>query len=226
MRCLSSLVLSFCLFFTVAISAATAQSYYVTDTLVLTVRSNTGNDYEVLARLTSNTPVTILDEQGNYYKIRTPNGIEGFTMKAYITDETPKTIIIDELRTELESLREQYEQQQQRLKTFDEMGVDGDHLAELTNQLEIARLELQQMTERYNSLRDENADVLQLSEEKQHLEEQNELLTTELTILREENRNFHRSNMIQWFFAGAVVFFGGWLIGKVSRKKQRGFSRF
>ncbi len=226
MRSLLSPALGICLLLTLLQGSAAAQTQYVTDSLILTVRSNTTNNYEVLARLTSNTPVTVLGEQGNFYRIRTPNGVEGYTMKSYITEETPKTLIIDELRSDLESLRERYEQQRQQLAVFDEMGVDGDHLAELTDQLETARLELQQMTERYNSLREESTDVLQLSEEKQYLAEQNELLTKELTVLREENRSFHRSNTIQWFFAGAGVFFGGWLIGKISRKKQRGFSRF
>lgn len=216
---------SFCLLLLVTGLPAAAQNYYVSDQLIVTVRSNTTNNHEVLARLTSNTPVTVVGEQGNFYRIRTPAGVEGFTMKTYITDETPKALVIEQLQAELDSLRKNYQQQQQQLSVFDEMGIDRNRLSELTNQLEVTRADLQQMTERYNVLREDTSDVLQLAEDKQYLEEQNHLLNQELTILREENRNFHRSNMIQWFFAGAGVFFGGWLIGKISRQKPRGFSR-
>lgn len=203
----------------------TAKTGYVSDILVVMLRSSTSNDHQVLERLTSNTPVTILAEEGGFYRVRTRSGTEGFILKQYITDDIPKTAIIEQLQAEIKTLKSDHTTLQNRLTSIQEASSDQTNIDELMVQLEEARSKLQQMTKQYESLRESSADVIQLHENNQFLEEQNQLLSRELVVLREENSSFHRSNMIQWFLAGAGVFIGGWLIGKISRQKPRGFSR-
>src|SRR6056297_220152 len=204
---------------------ATAETRYISDTLVVTVRNNTSNDYQVLERLISNTPVTILAEQGNFYQVRTPDGSEGYVLQQYITAEPPKTLIIEQLQTQIAALEEDYRQLQARYTELQDVNEDAVENTNLVIQLEETRTNLKQMTEQYENLRESSADVLTLYENNQLLEEQNQSLNREVQVLREENSSFHRSNMIQWFLAGAAVFLGGWLIGKISRQKSRSFSR-
>ncbi|MFO7813610.1 MAG: TIGR04211 family SH3 domain-containing protein [Pelovirga sp.] len=204
---------------------ATAETRYISDTLLVTVRSNTTNDYQILGRLSSNAPVTILGEQGNFYRLRTADGIEGYVAKQYITAEPPKTLIIEQLQAQIAALEEENRQLQTRYTELQEANEDPAETANLVVQLEETRTKLKQMTEQYENLRESSADVLTLHENNQLLEEQNQSLNREVQILREENSSFHRSNMIQWFLAGAGVFLGGWLIGKISRQKNRSFSR-
>ncbi|HMB14854.1 MAG TPA: TIGR04211 family SH3 domain-containing protein [Pelovirga sp.] len=204
---------------------ATAETRYISDTLVVTVRNNTSNDYQVLERLISNTPVTILAEQGNFYQVRTPDGSEGYVLQQYITADPPKTLIIEQLQTQIAALEEDYRQLQARYTELQDVNEDAVENTNLVIQLEETRTNLKQMTEQYENLRESSADVLTLYENNQLLEEQNQSLNREVQVLREENSSFHRSNMIQWFLAGAAVFLGGWLIGKISRQKSRSFSR-
>lgn len=199
-----------------------AQTQYISDMLVVTLRSNTGTNHQVLERLASNTPVTILREEGNFSLVRSPSGTEGFILKQYLTPNTPKAAVIEQLQADLSALRAEHDSLLNRLPEAPEADPRS---ADLTVQLEEARSSLKQMTEQYESLRAGSSDALTLLEDNQLLREQNELLNREVAVLREENSSFHRANMVQWFFAGAGVFFGGWLIGKISRQRPRGFSR-
>lgn len=207
------------------IATAIADTRYISDTLVVTLRSNTTNDHQVLERLSSNAPVTFLAEQGNFYRVRTPNGTEGFILKQYLTAERPKALMIEQLQAKIATLEADYSQLQARYTERQQGNEDVMPNTDLVLQLEEKRSNLKQITEQYENLRESSADVLTLYENNQLLEEQNQSLTREVLVLREENSSFHRSNMIQWFLAGAGVFLGGWLIGKVSRQKPRGFSR-
>ena len=207
------------------VATAIADTRYISDTLVVTLRSNTTNDHQVLEHLSSNAPVTFLAEQGNFYRVRTPNGTEGFILKQYVTAERPKALMIEQLQAKIATLEADYSQLQARYTERRQGNEDVMPNTDLVLQLEEKRSNLKQITEQYENLRESSADVLTLYENNQLLEEQNQSLTREVLVLREENSSFHRSNMIQWFLAGAGVFLGGWLIGKVSRQKPRGFSR-
>jgi SH3 domain protein len=207
------------------VATAIADTRYISDTLVVTVRSNTTNDHQVLERLSSNAPVTFLAEQGNFYRVRTANGTEGFILKQYVTAEPPKALIIEQLQARIAALESDKNQLQGRYVELQHPNEDSTQNTNLVLQLEETRTNLKQLTEQYESLRESSADVLTLYEDNKLLEEQNQSLTREVLVLREENSSFHRSNMIQWFLAGAAVFLGGWLIGKISRQKPRGFSR-
>ena len=214
-----------CLLVGLLATSAAADTRYISDVLVVTVRSNTTANHEVLERLTSNTPVTLLGEEGDFFHIRTPSGAEGYTLKQYITSEMPKEMIIEELRSEIDNLQADHAALQQRLRNLQESDSDQPTQADLLLQLEETRTNLNNISRQYEQLRESSADVIKLYEDNQLLEEQNQRLSREVDVLREENSSFHRTNMIQWFLAGAGVFFGGWLIGKVSRQKSRSFSR-
>ncbi len=213
-------------FIAITASSGLAETRYVSDVLVITVRTGKGNNYQIIETIRTGTPVEVLEEGQTYLKIRTPKGNEGYALRQYITSETPKSLQIKQLTAQLESLRKQLQEQQQTVQNATASAQSGqEEIDSLTKQLETARATLKKVQDDYETLLQSSQNVVSLSEENEGLLEQNKQLNNELIVLREENSNFHRSNMIQWFLAGAGVFFFGWLIGKISRKKQRGFSR-
>ena len=209
-----------------AATSAYAETRYISDVLVVTVRDQEGDNYNVLETLTTATPVEILDEDKTYVKVKTPKGTVGYILKQYITKELPKALQIKQLNGQVSDLQAQLDQlrekSQESLNTASQSQAQSDSL---TKQLEQTRQELATVNNKYQQLLKNSENVINLTTENEQLIEQNKLINSELMVLREENQNFHRSNMIQWFIAGAAVFFGGWLIGKISRKKQRGYSR-
>lgn len=208
--------------FLVTATSLYAETRYISDQLIVTVRSGKGNQYKILETLPTATPVKVLEEGKNYVKVVTQKGTEGYIQRHYVSATLPKKIKIQQLTKEIAVLQRQLETQQQSVRAFqDTTGEQQNRMTELSAQLDQALLTLKKKEEVYQDLRNKSENVLNLSTQNERLAEDNNLLNSELLVLREENQNFHRSNMIQWFLAGAGVFFGGWLIGKISRKKKR-----
>ncbi len=199
-----------------------AETRYVSDQLIVTVRSGKGNQYKILETLPTATPVTVLEVDKDYIKVVTAKGTEGYIRSQYLMKSLPKSVQIKQLKKEIASSQQQLEAQQQKFQACqDESAAQKNQLAELSAQLDQMRQSLEKKEKEYKTLLSSSENVLGLTTENQQLVEENNLQNSELLVLREENQNFHRSNMIQWFLAGAGVFLGGWIIGKISRKKQR-----
>lgn len=207
-------------------SQGLAETRYISDQLVVTVRSGQGTQYSILETLRSDSAVEILEDGSKYVKARTRKGTEGYILKQYISSKLPKSVQIKRLQAEVTKLNQSLEQVQQQSAQGQSAADSANNRATaLDNQLEQTRNELKATSEQYEQLLKRSQNVVSLTDENEQLVTQNADLNKELMVLREENINFHRSNMVQWFLAGGGVFFGGWLIGKISRKKQRSFSR-
>ena len=203
-----------------------AETRYVSDHLVVTVRSNKTDNYQVLATLGTASAVDILNEDANYLKVRTSKGVEGYIRKQYITKALPKSLQIATLEKQKAALENELAQQQQNLKATS--GLANTHQAEndqLTGDLKQTKQQLEKLSSDYTALLESSGNVINLGIERDQLLEENLKISNQLIVLQEENKDFHRTNMIQWFLAGGGVLLVGWLLGKVSRK-QRNYSRF
>jgi len=201
-----------------------AETRYVSDHLIVTVRSGKGNEYKILETVPTGTPVNVVEEDKNYVKVITSKGTEGYIRRHYVSKELPKSTQIKRLKKEIVTLQQQLTAQQQNVEANkEEASTYKQQITELTAQLQQAQQKVKDTDHEYKTLLSKSENVLNLSNENSQLIEENNSLNSELLVLREENQNFHRSNMIQWFLAGGGVFFGGWIIGKISRKKQRRF---
>ena len=214
----------FSLLILIAASSAYAETRYISDHLIVTVRSGKGNQFKILETLPTATPVQILEEGKTYIKVVTPKGVEGYIRSHYVSKSAPKSFQIKQLKKEIETLQQQLTTQQQNTKTSQSEAITNKtKITELSSLLNQTQQKLDKASSDYETLLNKSENVLNLSTENEQLAEENNLLNSELLVLREENQNFHRSNMIQWFLAGGGVFFGGWMIGKISRRKQRRF---
>ena len=214
----------FSLLFLLAASSAYAETRYISDHLIVTVRSGKGNQYKILETVPTGTSVEILEEETNYVRVITPKGTEGYIQSHYVSKKLPKSMQIAQLQKEIAKSKQLLDEQQQNLQgSQNEADTNKNQIEELSAQLNRTHQDLEKANSQYNSLLSKSENVVNLTTENEQLIEQNNLQNSELLVLREENQNFHRSNMIQWFLAGGGVFLGGWLIGKISRKKQRRF---
>ena len=203
-----------------------AETRYVIDQLVITVRSNKTDNYEILTTLRTASPVIILAEDTEYVKVRTSKGIEGYVRKQYVSKAIPKKIQIKQLQQQRATLESQLQQQRQEFQEKSGLAMSRlEQLETLSDDFKTTQLQLEQIKKDYDKLKKSSDNVVNLAAERDRLLEDNSRMTNELVVLQEENRNFHRSNMIQWFLAGGGVFLIGWLIGKISRKK-RGYGQF
>lgn len=200
-----------------------AETAYVSDQLVVTLRRGNSTEYKILKTLRTGTSMEVLErtEGDNYVKVRLENGEEGYVLGQYLTAETPKTIIISRLENQLGKIREQLAQAKAKLaESSQEEGALTGSISELNQALANTKEELRAVTEKYNTLRKDSAEVVAITNERDLLKETNEKLAAEVQSLTAENSDLLRTGAIRWFLAGGGVLFLGWLIGKASRKKM------
>jgi SH3 domain protein len=215
-----------CLFVLVLASAlpVAADTRYVSDRLIITVRDGKGPGAAPLTTIPTDEPVEVLEEDAQFLRIRTKEGLVGFVQAQYITKDTPKSIIIDRLEKEVDRLKGRMEElkaaqspQAQELESLRERAQS------LEKTLAETQSEVRSALEKYNTLAENSGRVVEITAERDLLQEENQRLAAEQATLEEENTQLLRRGMIEWFLAGAGVFVVGWIIGKVSRKQRRRF---
>jgi len=203
---------------------ALAETSYVTDQLVLTLRSAPAESAEVVGHLRTADAVEVLAEEGGYLQVRTEDGSTGYVLKQYMTAEVPKQQIIARLQKQVAGLEAQLKDiGSDRSVQLQELQNLRSANQELEGRYAAAAKELDALKKSYQELRDSSQDLLGIMQERDRLQQQNQQLTAEATTLRDENQTLLVAAIVKWFLAGAGVLFFGWVMGKVSRKRARPF---
>ncbi len=105
-------------------SNGSAETLYVSDYLIVNVRDNVEKPYSVVATVQSDDALEVLEESGRYVKVRTSDGSVGWIAKQYLKQELPKKLIIEQLETEISSLKEQISS----LKQYEELSLNPDQI--------------------------------------------------------------------------------------------------
>jgi len=223
--------------------ASHAETGYVSDILILTMRNGPGSNYNVVQTLRSNAALEILEKGKTYFKVRTVEGDEGWVEKQYITLEIPKTMIIDKLNLKIADLEksldksqvsnisfssgadnvtQKYQEQISALeKSLKESQAENKALQETNTRLESANKELKTAMEVLKS----RAESGGLITENEALKKESETLTQQLNAITASGDEPLKTGMIKWFISGAGVLLAGWFMGKSmtgSRKKSGG----
>jgi len=201
---------------------ALAETQYVSDQLLITLRRGEGDQYKILKMLKTGTPVEILREgTADHVFVRTSDGTEGWVMKQYLTDETPKPTVIARLEKERERLREQVSQLEiQQAESMAGLEDARRDLAGRDAAFADLQKELNKVQAEYDDLHTKAANVVELAEERDRLKAHNAQLSAEVDQLRQENEDILFTGAVKWFLAGAGVLLVGVVLGKTSRKKK------
>ncbi len=218
--------------FTVSVGIVYAETQYVSDVLVITVREGKGNEYKIIKTFKTGTPLEVIEESGQYLKVKSESGIEGWVLRQYMTRGTPKSDIIAALKVKVDQLNtknKQYKKENESLRDGLKI-AKSDHnkkVNDLTQNISVSKgktekttRELKEITGKYNALFKDSKDVIKLVKERDSLKASYSTLQTETKQLQIDNDKLKQSQMIWWFVAGGCVFFVGWIIGKISRQKR------
>jgi SH3 domain protein len=80
------------LFFTFT-AVVPAETMYIRTVVKITLRTGPGTDHKIIALITSGDPIDVLETNGEWSKVRTLDGKEGWIMSNLITAEKPKQYI-------------------------------------------------------------------------------------------------------------------------------------
>lgn len=220
-----SLLFALILFTAIAAGAAQADTQYVSDMLIITLREGKSIGSKVIKRLKSDDPVSVLAIGEKYMKIRTKDGYEGWVSKKYITPVKPKSEIMAGLKNELSQLRTKVKDlEKTRASLWDDLKASKASSSTkkkdfVKTQEEVSRLakELEQVTEKHNTLLGESKKMSELLKERDRLQTESNVLSQQLIKHQKESRSI---GMLWWFAAGAGVFFAGLISGMVAKKKK------
>jgi len=182
-----------------------AKTGYVSDMLLLTFRQGPGNSYASTKTLKSNTPVTILEEKNEFYKVELQSKEIGWVDKKFIIFELPKTFIIDQLKQENKILE--------------------NKILKLKSTAQTLKEKILSQKNEYPQRTEQSKNIQKIVKENKMLKEKNLKLSKELKMLKEKNKDLFKIGMIKWFLAGLGVLLTGWIIGQsVSSKKYQSSS--
>ncbi|MBW2185322.1 MAG: TIGR04211 family SH3 domain-containing protein [Deltaproteobacteria bacterium] len=204
-----------------------AETRYVSDQLVITLREGMGNRFKVIKTLPTDSRLEVLSEQDNYLYVRAEDGVEGYVLKQYISRKKPKTMTIAQLRVELATVNKKMTD---LLQSADGSGKELQTVrtrsAELSEALKLSEELLETTKTELLDLQVKSENVVLIDEERQRLKTDLSAVRKELEHLRQENHSILNEAMIKWFLAGSGVMSLGWIAGKFSRKKKRGLGSF
>ncbi|HKL49476.1 MAG TPA: TIGR04211 family SH3 domain-containing protein [Desulfuromonadales bacterium] len=219
-----------------SVADSQAETQYISDRLIVSVRDSPREQYTPLASLASNQPVEVLGKEGRFVHVRTEKGVEGYIPEQYLTDETPSPILVRRLKAEIAryerqvaTLKDQLQEEQgdlaaQLQSERKKVRQLQKELADAKSNLKTVEEELASTRQSYEQLQEDAEQVVEITRERDRLRSEVDDMQEEIVALEQENDTLLRTGAIKWFLAGGGVFLVGWILGKVSRKKKGRFA--
>jgi SH3 domain protein len=216
-----------------SISTSWAEIRYVSDQLVVSLREQPQKNSSPVTYLRTDMSVEVLEEAGEYFKVRSKKGETGYTLKKYLTTATPKSTIINKLQKERDQLAGKIEEIRKQAasttsqsdKSQQELALQLIDLRENNTALQEkwvqSQAELKKSRQEYQALQNNAKEIIAITTERDQLLKTNQELSAKNIALDEEMSSLAITAVIKWFLAGAGVLFFGWVIGKASGGRRR-----
>jgi len=197
--------------------AATAQTQYVSDDLVITMRTGPSTQNAIIRNLRSGDAVSVLETNDDgYSRVRLADGdTEGWVLTRYLTSDRVARDLLAVAERDLATARTRVQELESELAT-----VSGD--------LQETRSELTETSSQNSSMSTELADIRQASANAVALRDQNESLrrrvnelTAQLDRTSMENAELASRSRQNWFVVGAAVLLAGVVMGLIAPTFRR-----
>ena len=207
-----SFFLSFFLILALSFSAQ-AETQYVSDHLIITVRTGQGAQFQVIKTVQSGEHVKVLEiTDTGYTRIETTDGIEGWVRSQYLVEEPvarEKLVKAEDkllrTRTALKTLKEK----------FVTLSKEHKLLSKTQAKLSTDKKQLDSEFARLNKVAKK---PIMLDKQNRQLQTKNVTLEKDLQRLNQENHSLKDRSQREWFIAGALVLFGGIILGLIIPK--------
>lgn len=199
---------------------ADANTRYIDDQLIVTLRSGEGDTYQILRTLHSGTPLELLESDGKYAKVQTQDGTEGWLLAQYLTDQPVARDQLAAAEQKLTTLSNENQQLKAQLAALQSGKMSADAAQQ---QLSSDNKKLQK---ELTHLKDVAARPLALANDNQDMHQRLQELDLQMHVLKEENTALRDSTNRDWFMAGAGVLLLGLILGIVlpRLRKRSGWS--
>ncbi|MEJ2656401.1 MAG: TIGR04211 family SH3 domain-containing protein [Desulfobacterales bacterium] len=202
----------------VFVASLHAETRYVSDILVISVRDGEQQNAAVLGYIKTPTPVDVLEDKGDYLKIKTADGLEGWVLAKYLVSKKPNALIIEDMKKKIEQLTTDSGTNKKYEEKISELEQEI-----ITNQKFAAKAkrDLIELDKKYKDLLSQSKNTEELVKETKRLKKLNTQLNADLTSLKKNNTSPVISKKLQSFAAGAGVFLIGFMFGGSAKKKKK-----
>ncbi|EED34144.1 SH3, type 3 domain protein [Luminiphilus syltensis NOR5-1B] len=161
------------------------ETQYVSDKVLVPVRSGAGSEYRIVHRgIPSGTALTVFSttEDEVWSEIETRGGTRGWVRTQYLQEAPPAALLLADQRAELDRVRGERDRLREQLQDSKSAASEaGGEISTLSVQLEETQVEL--------------AELKRVSGAAVELDSQNRILTTELEEQRSEAELLHLENV-------------------------------
>ena len=201
-------------------NVSVAQTLYVTDELVITVRTGPSTQNSIIRNLNSGDAVTVLEEtdDGTYVRVRTDTGEEGWALRRYL-------ITSPIARSQLATAERDLAQARDRVTELETVVADlNERLDTVTQRLEEAESAATSLNTELVDVRSVSANAITIRDRNENLRREaieRDRLIDELTV---QNNALASRATREWFVVGAGVLSTGIVLGLVIptlRRKRR-----
>jgi SH3 domain protein len=190
--------------------SAAAETRYVVDKLIITMRSGQSTQHQIIRTWPSNTALELLESGETYSRVRGPDGSEGWVLNQYITAKPTASLLLKTAQQKLAKA----ESENSRLKAeLAELQAKESSVSKQQHQLS---RENKKQEEELTHLRRVAAKPLKLENENQRLKKELLDLENQHELLRQENQMLGDSSDREWFLNGAGVIILGIIIGLIA----------
>jgi len=210
-----------------------AETRYVNDLLIISLRTGPGKNFKIIKTLKTGTPMEVLQEKKEFIKVKTQSGEVGWVPKYYTGTETPKAVVIEDLRGQLTKKSKLLKEKEEALRTADsrwetdrkdmEEQISALSALKEENSVKISELarELETLRASHKELVSKSAAIIKTTEERDRLARENRSCKKQLTEMREKNNSLKSYKQIYWFLAGGALLLFGMLLGRISAGKRQ-----
>lgn len=193
-----------------------------------------GAQYKVIKPLQNAQSFEVLETLNDFVRIRTQDGTEGWLQESFTEAQTPAVPTSgdsnEKAGTPATKPREKLPPIARRPTTqLSESANDFQPRKEYSEQppvkdvTEMKKLQtaLDEITEKFKELETTSVDAEQLKTENEKLQAELSAMQNSTAQLQLSNSSLKQKQNIYWFLAGSAVFFLGWLLGRISFRRQR-----
>ncbi len=125
----------FCCLVLLLSTVAQAEKSYISDVLIVTLRSGPGNSFRIIKALKTGVSFKVLEEKDKYLKIITDDGVEGWLQKQYTSKNPPSILKIQNLKNQVNASSDQLKKLTSTNQSLtEELKIKGSQLNQLNNE--------------------------------------------------------------------------------------------
>lgn len=208
------IIISFTLFLTLAIPVQAAETKYVIDEILITMRTGMGSEFQILRTLPSGTALEILqiNDAAGYALARTKSGAEGWVLTQYLSD---KPIHRDRLAAAKSRVAALEKENNQLKSSSNKLGKQSGELEKEWKNLSV---ENEKLKKELSKVKEVSRQPLKIAEENKKLKTESMSIEKEVNMLRQENQVLTDRSAKEWLLVGAGILFIGIIFGLVFPK--------